>query len=125
MHGATPLHILCARGPQLPPQAAVDLVAAVATPATVSQPAEAAATPAAAALKRALPLHEATPLELATAAAGDDPALVQALLQAQAEVAGEAGTRALMIALTHGKLARARVLLQNEVRAQPASSGAF
>lgn len=121
MHGATPLHILCARGPQLKPTAAADLVAAVATPATVSRPADAATTPAAAALKRALPLHEATPLELASAAAGDDPALLLALLDAGAEVAGEGGTRALMVALTHGKLARARVLLQGEVRGRSAS----
>lgn len=115
MHGATPLHILCARAPQLKPAAAAGLVAALATPSTVSLPAAPAMTPAAAALKRALPLHEATPLELAAVAAGDDPALLEALLAAGADADGEAGARAVMVTLLHGKLARARVLLQRQV----------
>eukprot|EP00892_Ulva_mutabilis_P002725 jgi/Ulvmu1/12453/UM009_0105.1 len=114
MHGATPLHILCARAPQLRPPAAADLVAALATRHTVSRPAAPAMTPAAAALKRALPLHEAAPLELAAVATGDDPALLEALLAKGADVEGEAGARAVMITLLHGKLARARVLIQRQ-----------
>lgn len=115
MHGATPLHILCALAPHLKPTAAAALVAALATPRTVSLPAAAAATPAAAALKRALPLHEAAPLELAAVAPGDDPALLEALLAAGADVAGEHGARAVMITLLHGKLARTRALLHRQV----------